>query len=219
MSLHPLNGEPLIVILGTLITDNNPTKRKGMKENDIIKLRVDASIRGKWNIGFFAAGFTFWIFIGAIGNNFPLEKARIYMVAGTFLIFPFAVDFSKLFKADPFTKGNVIGELVGYTHMSVIALSFPIIILTAIYLPDALIFVMAILYCLDFYVMTWSFGTWLFGVHAAFRTIIVTLIYFAVPAYRLTVLPFIIAFLYLITVVLIPILRHKWLKKSHESNA
>ena len=190
-----------------------------MTENDIIKLRVDATIRGKWNIGFFAAGFIFWIFIGIICNSFPLETAKIYMVGGTFFIFPLAVLFSKLFKADPFTKGNTIGELVGYTHMSVIALSFPIVILTAIFLPDALIFVMAILYCLDFYVMTWSFGTPLFGVHAVLRTILVTLIYFAIPAYRFTVLPFIISFLYLTTVVLIPILRTKWLKRNYESNS
>lgn len=121
-----------------------------MTENDITKLRVDAAIRGKWNIGFFASGFIFWIFIGIICNSFPLETARIYMVAGTFLMFPLAILFSKLFKADPFTKGNSIGELVGYTHMSVIAMSFPIIILTAIYLPNALIFVMAILYCWTF---------------------------------------------------------------------
>jgi hypothetical protein len=185
-----------------------------MNETDITKLRVDAAIRGKWNIGFFASGFIFWIFIGIICNSFPLETARIYMVAGTFLIFPLAVLFSKLLKADPFTKGNCIGELVGYTHMSVIAMSFPIIILTAIYLPNALIFVMAILYCLDFYVMTWSFDTWLFGVHAAFRTAIVTLIYFAIPAYRFTVLPFIIAFLYLTTVILIPILRTRWIVRE-----
>jgi len=188
-----------------------------MTENDLAELRVDAAIRGKWNIGFFASGFTFWIFIGIICNSFPLETARIYMVAGTFLIFPLAVLFSKLFKADPFTKGNSIGELVGYTHMSVITMSFPIVILTAIYLPNALIFVMAILYCLDFYVMTWSFGTWLFGIHAAFRTIIVSLIYFAIPAYRFTLLPFIIALLYLTTVLLIPVLRTKWLKKNNEN--
>lgn len=67
--------------------------------------------------------------------------------------------------------------------------------------------------------MTWSFGTWLFGVHAAFRTVIVTLIYFAIPPYRFTVLPFLIAFLYLTTVLLIPILRTKWLKKSNEKQS
>jgi len=187
-----------------------------MIENDLTKLRIDAAIRGKWNIGFFASGFTFWIFIGIISNSLPLETARIYMVVGTFFIFPLAVVFSKIFKADPFTKGNSIGELVGYTHMSVITMSFPIIILTAIYLPHALIFVMAILYCLDFFVMTWAFGSLLFGIHAAFRTVIVTLIYFAIPAYRFTILPFVIALLYLTTVLLIPILRTKWLLKNNE---
>ncbi len=140
------------------------------------------------------------------------------MVAGTFLIFPLAVLFSKLFKADPFTKGNSIGELVGFTHMSVIALSFPIIILTAIYLPSALILVMAILYCLDFYVMSWGFGTKLFGIHSAIRTIIVSVIYFTIPTYRSILIPLFVALLYLSIVILIPILRKKWLKQNKENN-
>ncbi len=181
-----------------------------MPENNLTKLRVDAAIRGKWNIGFFAAGFIFWIFIGIISNCMPLEKARTYMVTGTFFIFPLAVLFSKIFKADPFTKGNSIGELVGYTHMSIIALSFPIIILVAIYLPSALILVMAILYCLDFYVMSWGFGNKLFGIHSAVRTIVVTIIYFTLPNLRNIIIPIFVAFLYLSTVILIPILRKKW---------
>ena len=106
-----------------------------MTANDLTKLRIDAAIHEKWNIGFFASGFAFWIFIGITSKSFPLETARIYMVVGTFLIFPLAIILSKLFKADPFTKGNNIGELVGYTHMSVITMSFPIIILTVVYLP------------------------------------------------------------------------------------
>jgi hypothetical protein len=189
-----------------------------MIEHNINNLRVDAATRGKWNIGFFVSGFIFWIFIGIITNCLPLEKARIYMVSGTFFIFPLAVLFSKLFKADPFTKGNCIGELVGYTHMSIIALSFPIIILTAIYLPSALILVMAILYCLDFYVMSWGFGTKLFGIHSAIRTIVVTIIYFALPNLRIIIIPIFVAFLYLSTVILIPILRKKWLEQNKINN-
>jgi hypothetical protein len=184
-----------------------------MTELNIDKLRVDAAKRGKWNIGFFSAGFLFWVYVGFIGNHFPLATARIYWIVGTFFIFPLAVLISKIFKADPFTKGNTLGELVGYTHMSIITLTFPIIIVTAVYFPEALILIMAICYCLDFFVMTWVFGSWLFSIHGAFRTFVVTIIFFAVPEWRLTVLPAIVAILYLATVILIPILRKRWLEK------
>lgn len=184
-------------------------------ENNLNQIRRDLALRGKWNIGYFASGFTFWVFIGIICNYLPIENARTYMVGATFIIFPMAVMYSKLFKADPFMKGNNFGELVGYTHMSVVTLSFPIIILTAIYLPNALILVMAILYCLDFYVMSWSFGTWLFGIHAFIRTFVVTILYFAAPSFRSLAIPIFLALLYLSTVILIPILKKKWLQKNY----
>lgn len=175
-------------------------------------LRVDAAQRGKWNIGFFCAGFLFWLYVGVIAHYFPLATARIYWIVGTFFIFPFAVLCSKVFGADPFTKGNALGELVGYTHMSVITLTFPIVIVAALYLPEALILIMAICYCLDFFVMTWAFGSWLFGIHAIFRTVAATLIFFAVPDGRLTILPVVVALCYLTTVILILVLRKKWLR-------
>jgi len=184
-----------------------------MAELDISKLRVDAAKHSNWNIGFFAAGLLFWIFVGITGNIFSLESARIYWLVGTFFIFPLAVLISKIFNADPFMKGNILGELVGYTHMSVITLSFPIVLVTLLYFPEALILVMAITYCLDFFVMSWAYDTPLFGIHAAFRTIVVTIIFFAVPSWRLSILPAFVAFCYLLTVILIPMLRKKWVVK------
>ncbi len=127
------------------------------------------------------------------------------------MILPMAVVFSRVFGADPFTKGNTLGELVGYTHMSVIFMTFPIILATAIFLPEALLLVMAIAYCLDFYVMSWAFGTRLFGVHAAVRVVTVSVVWFAVPQWRMSVLPAVVAAMYLATVVMIPPFRRRWL--------
>ena len=97
--------------------------------------------------------------------------------------------------------------------MSVIALTFPIVICSMIYFPEAMILVFAIAYCLDFYVMTWAFGSPLFGIHAAARVVIATVIWFALPDWRKIALPAMVAFAYLATVILIPILRRKWLAK------
>ncbi|QSE98660.1 DUF7010 family protein [Fulvivirga lutea] len=185
-----------------------------MVEKDLLSLRVDLAKRSKWNIGYFASGCFFWIFVGFVTNNYSVEKSRIYLVLGTFFIFPMALLLSKIFKADPFSTKNTLGKLIGITHMCVVFFSLPLVVLTAMTEPNSLILVMAVLYCLDFYVMAWSFGTWIFTAHAILRIIIVTLIYMVFPAYIFTIIPFSIAFLYLITIIFSQILRKRWINNQ-----
>jgi hypothetical protein len=177
-------------------------------------LRVDLAHRSKWNIGYFASGFLFWVYAAVIGSVFPLFVARAYWLVGAFFIFPVAVAISRLLRTDPFCKGNALGEVVGYTHMSIIALTLPLVLSAFIYFPDAMVLVMAIAYCLDFYLMTWAFGSRLFGLHAAFRTVAVTIIWFALPEWRASAIPLTVAMAYLVTVVLIPPLLRRWLKEQ-----
>lgn len=188
-----------------------------MTGNNLQSLRVDFAKRSYWNLGYFVAGLVFWLYVTAINVYFPLNTAKIYWLVGTFFIFPIAVLVSRLLGADPFSKGNGLGELVGYTHISVIALTFPIVIFSMIYFPEAMLLILAIAYCLDFYVMSWAFGSPLFGIHAAARVVIVTVIWFARPDWRNIVLPATVAVAYLATVILIPVLRRKWLAQNAHS--
>lgn len=184
------------------------------KDESLEKIQIDLAQRSFWNIGYFCAGFLFWVFVGVIGAYQPLPVAKIYWLVGTFCIFPIAVAASKIVGADPFTKGNKFGELIGNTHMSVISLSLPIIFASFLYFPQGMLLVMAIAYCIDFYVMSWAFGTPLFGVHAAIRTILVSLIWFIFPEWQIIGIPIVVASAYFITIILIPILRKKWLIKK-----
>lgn len=184
---------------------------------DLRHLRLDATQRGKWNIGFFIAGLIFWAFATYVGTHFELDVARVYWLVGSFLIFPLAVSASHLVRADPFTKGNSLGELVGYTHMSVITLTFPLVLWAFLFKPELMLLIMAIVYCVDFYVMTWAFDTPLFGVHAAVRTIAVSVIWFAMPDWRFSILPATVAAFYLATIVLSLILRARWLAAHRAS--
>jgi len=177
-------------------------------------LRVDLARRSKWNIGYLGSGFLFWLYATVIGSVFPLLVARVYWLVGTFFIFPVAVGISRLLRADPFSKGNALGEVVGYTHMSIIAMTLPLVLSAFIYFPEAMILVMAIAYCLDFYLMTWAFGSPLFGLHAPVRSLAVTIIWFAWPEWRAFALPLVVAMAYLVTVVLIPPLLRQWLKEQ-----
>ncbi len=178
-------------------------------------LRMDLATRSGWNIGFFVAGMLLWVGILVTNLTVPIETGRKIWIALTFGVFPVAVLVSKLIHADPFCKDNPLGQLVGYTHMSVVSLSFPIFIITAIYDPNIQLLAMAILLSIDFYVMSWAFGSAVFGLHAAARTMLVTFIWVAFPESRLTLIPLVVATFYLGTVFLLPILRRRWIKNAN----
>ena len=182
------------------------------EDRELSFLRLDLAERSHWNIGYFVAGCLLWLAIFATAQLLPIEDARfVWIVAATCFTLPIAVAVSKILKADPFCTDNVLGQLVGYTHMSVIFLSLPIVVMLSLIDPEAQILAMAILYCIDFYVMSWAFGSRLFVLHAAVRTLLVTAIWFAAPGLRLSLLPLAVAALYLLTVVAIPPLRRRWL--------
>lgn len=180
---------------------------------DLADLRIELARRSKWNTGYLWSGFLFWSCVTVAGSVLALGDARVYWLIGTLFIFPVAVAVSKLIGAEPFVKGNALGELIGYTHMSVIGLTFPLVLAAFVYFPELLLLVMAIAYCIDFYVFTWAFGHRIFGLHATVRVVVVTLIWFAAPGWRTTVLPAAVAVAYLGTALLLPSLRSRWLDR------
>lgn len=182
-------------------------------------LRIDLAARSQWNIGYFYAGLVFWLYAAVVGWTFPLQIAKVYWLVGTFFIFPMAVLASKLLRADPFSKGNPLGEIVGYTHMSVLGMTLPIVLIAAALYPDLMILVMAIAYSLDFFLMSWAFGSRIFGIHASVRTVVVSGIWLALPGERAWLIPIAVALAYGTTVLLLPRLRRQWQARHGHSVA
>ena len=179
-------------------------------------LRIDLAARSRWNIGYFYAGLLFWLYAAVIGWLFPVQIAKIYWLIGTSFIVPMAVFASKILGADPFSKGNPLGEIVGYTHISVLGMMLPVILIAAFRYPDLMILVMAIAFSLDFFLLSWAFGSRLFGIHAAVRTAVVSFIWLAWPAERTWLIPAAVALAYGTTVVLLPGRLRKW-QAAHSS--
>jgi hypothetical protein len=178
---------------------------------DLRELRIDLAVRSKWNLGFFWAGLIFWTYAAVIGWLFPLQAARLYWLLGTSLIFPVAILVSKLIGVDPFSKENPLGQAVGYTHMSVILMTLPLVVIAYVHYPQFMILILAISTSLSYYVMTWAFGSPLFVLHAALRTAAVVAIWFALPAQQSWLIPMVVACAYGITVLLSSRLRIRWL--------
>jgi hypothetical protein len=73
-----------------------------------------------------------------------------------------------------------------------------------------MILVMAVAYSLDFFLMSWAFGSRLFAIHASARTVVVSVIWLVWPAERTWLIPVAVALAYGATVALIPRLRRQW---------
>ena len=182
-----------------------------MSTDNLNELRIDLARRSKWNVGYFAAGFLYWSFAAAVGSLLPVPAAKLYWLIGTFFIFPLAVLLSRLLRADPFTSGNALGNLLGITHVGLIYLLFPLIIVFFLYLPEALPLALAICFGASFVVFFWVFGSALFLWHIIIRVVGATIIWFAMPEYRYSLLPAFVAALYLATALVIPAQRRAWL--------
>ena len=176
------------------------------------ELRIDLAVRSKWNLGFFWAGLVFWSYAAVVGWLYPLQAARLFWLIGTSLIFPVAILASRLIRVDPFSKGNPLGAAVGYTHMSVILMMLPLVIIAYVRYPEFMILILAVATSLSYYVMSWAFGSPLFVLHAALRTVAVTAIWIAFPTSRLWLVPLVVAAAYGITVLLSPVFRARWLQ-------
>jgi hypothetical protein len=130
-----------------------------------------------------------------------------------------AIVLSRLWGADPFTKGNALGNLVGLTHASLIWLLMPLIIIFFMRLPAGLPLAMAICLGVSYPVLFWAFGGRIFLWHVIIRVVGATVIWFALPLDRYTVLPGFVALIYLVTTILLPGQRRIWLHAHDEGHA
>ncbi|HEV3217558.1 MAG TPA: hypothetical protein VGZ27_17640 [Vicinamibacterales bacterium] len=175
-------------------------------------LRIDLARRSKWNIGYFAAGFVYWCFAAVVGAVLPIESARVWWMIGGLTIFPMAIVLSRLLGSDPFTKGNTLSSLIALTHVSLIYLLMPLVVVAFLRLPTALPLAMAICFGVSYPVFSWAFGDRIFLWHSIIRVLGATVIWFALPQYRYTLLPSFVAVAYLATTVILPGRREAWLR-------
>jgi Family of unknown function (DUF7010) len=180
--------------------------------DSLAELRTDLARRSQWSIGYSAAGFVYWSFAAIVGALQPAASARLYWAVGGCLIFPLAIALSLGWGADPFSRGNALGDLVGLTHASLIWLLMPLIVVFYFRFPDGLPLALAICLGASYPVLGWAFGTRIFLWHIIIRVVAVTGIWFALPEHRYTLLPAFVAAMYLAMTALIPGQRRAWLR-------
>jgi hypothetical protein len=158
------------------------------------------------------AGFAYWCFAAVIGATLPIESARVYWLVGGCAVFPAAVMVSRVLGADPFSRGNTLGSLIGIAHVSLIGISIPVLIAMFRDYPAALLLAAGLFFGASFPVFFWAFGDSIFLVHFILRVAGVVAIWFATPEHRDAVLPAFVATVYLGTALVLPQRRAAWLR-------
>jgi hypothetical protein len=177
-------------------------------------LRLDLADRSQWSIGYLAAGLVYWTFAALIGIGQPEPSVRVYWAVGGGFIFPLAVLLSAAWNADPFSRGNPLGTLIGVAHATSIWLLMPLVVVLWIYFPPGMPLALAICLGASYPVFSWAFGDPVFLGHIIIRVIGVTAIWLALPHGRYTLLPAFVAALYAATLVVVPARRRRWMEAN-----
>jgi hypothetical protein len=182
-------------------------------------LRIDLAARSQWNIGYVWAGFAYWSFAAVIGVALPIESAKVGWMIGGCAIFPAALLASWLLGADPFSRGNTLGSLIAFAHVSLIGISIPVLIAMFRDYPAGLLLAAGLFFGASFPVFFWAFGDAIFLYHFVVRVVGVIAIWFGTPNYRYSVLPAFVAIVYLGTALALRRRRAAWLRAQSRAGS
>lgn len=175
------------------------------------RLAAYVRVRGGYPIPL--AGALYWTALGIAGHSLPLTPWLLVAFAASGLIFPLAIVLSWLLRA-PFLKDkSVVGGLLvpAFTGM---LLFWPMAMAAYGTAPVLAPLILAIGMSMHWPVIGWTYGrTALFTAHAVVRAMACVFIWTTQPAMTTTLMPFTVAGIYGVTVLLIlvdvPLVRRK----------
>ena len=167
------------------------------------KDRLSAYIRLRGGFPMPLAGAVYWAAIGILGYYLPLNIWLPMTLFCTFLIFPIAILLAKLFNNDFLKDKQAAGSVVIAALISMY--SFWAMLVPALQTsPQLAILILAIGMAIHWPVIGWSYDrTALFSAHLIVRSAVVLAIWYILPEARMTLLPFSVSLIYILTVIAI----------------
>ncbi len=165
------------------------------------RLASYARLRGGFPIPL--AGMFYWATLGVAGYSLDLGSWSMLAFVGSGAIFPLALLFAKIFN-NPFMKDKTSVTTLLVPAFIGMLLFWPMIIGAVQVAPVMVPLILAIGLSIHWPVIGWMYGrTSIYAGHAIIRALAVTGIWLAMPDDRLTLLPFSVAVVYLLTVIII----------------
>lgn len=172
-------------------------------EQEVLKDRLAsyARLRGGYSVPL--AGAVYWAALGVAGYYLT---ERNWILAAFFtsgLIFPLALVFSKLLRND-FMKDKTATGSVLFPAFVGMLLFYPMAFAAFGAAPALVPMILAIGMSMHWPVIGWSYGrTAIYSGHAIVRALAVSAIYVLYPEHKLTWLPFAVAAVYVLTVIVL----------------
>ena len=150
------------------------------------------------------AGAVYWIMLGTVGYLTPNRQLWIFVafwMSG--IMFPIALLFAKLFRNNFMRERTAVTDAIFPAFASML-LFWPIAISAWWTYPPIVPLILAIGMSTHWPIIGWMYGrTALFTTHAVVRAIACFILWNWFPSTRFTLLPFTVAFIYLVTVIAI----------------
>ncbi|MGQ0558470.1 MAG: DUF7010 family protein [Sphingosinicella sp.] len=161
-------------------------------------------VRLKGGYPFPLAGAIYWAALGVAGYSLTLEQWNLAAFVFSGAIFPLAVVLAKLLKCDFMKDKTATGDVLAPALTAMLLFYAIAFAAVAGGTPEMVSLIMAVGMAQHWPVIGWSYGKpWLYSAHALVRAIGAFAIWVWVPDERLTLIPFFVAAVYLLTVVAI----------------
>jgi len=172
---------------------------------ELTRHRLDAYVRLAGGYPIPLAGATYWTALGIAGHYLDLNTWLAAAAFGSGAIFPLAVLFAAI-TGNTFLRDRSPLTSAIFPAFAGMLLFWPMVFATAKVGLEATPLIIAIGLSSHWPVIGWTYArTALFTAHSVVRAIAVTYIWFALPDQRITLLPFAVAAIYLLTVLAIVI--------------
>ncbi len=167
------------------------------------KDRTDSYIRLSGGFPLPLAGAVYWLALGGLGYSLPLQTWLMVAMFGSGLVFPLGLLIAKLFNND-FMKDKQAVKSVLLPALIGMLLFWPMLIASLQVAPQLAVLILAIGMFMHWPVAGWSYNrVFLFSSHSVVRALVVYGIWMWLPDGRLTLIPFAVGVIYLLTVLAI----------------
>ena len=167
------------------------------------KDRLDTYVRLRGGFPLPLAGAVYWLALGIAGYYLPLAPWFQLALFGSGAIFPIGLLFAKIFKNNFMKDKQAAGDVILPALIGML-LFWPMLVAAMKTEPQLAIIILAIGMSIHWPVIGWSYGrTALYSAHSIVRALVVLWIWMTMPEARLTILPFAVAAIYLVTVLAI----------------
>ncbi len=149
------------------------------------------------------AGAVYWIVLGGLGHILPLQTWLLVAFFGTGAIFPLGLLFAKLFNNNFMQEKQVVASVLLPAFIAML-LFWPMLIASLQVSAELAILILAIGMSIHWPVIGWMYNrTLLYSSHSIVRGLIVLGLWMMWPEERMTLIPFAVAGIYFLTVLVI----------------